>query len=138
MSMGIYYEAKRSIPISEKETAQIEKITDKYLREYTRKDQYEGPGTFSLEDGGDADCSDVKRIYRGMLRIPTEFMEDEADGAEAMEEFLAYWLKWLTDVTRELSEAEWEASLEEVPLIWEDKTGWRVMSDQEYEQMGLV
>lgn len=50
MSMGIYYNARRSAPLSREEEAQIENITDKYQKEYAGKNQYEGPGYFWYND----------------------------------------------------------------------------------------
>lgn len=54
---------------------------------------------------------------------------------DVMEQWEAcqYWLQCLTAVTRILSDAVWETSMESVPFQWEDVTGWRVMSDNEYQ-----
>lgn len=123
MSMGIYYDAKRRIPLSGEEEEKIDKITRKYIEEYPRKEEYEGPDTFDDKELG---------IYCGMLRIPLKFYPEE------MEEFLDYWLKWLTDVTYVLPEAEWNVCFEDVPLIWDEDDGWRLMSDEEFEKKGLI
>ena len=122
MSMGIYFYAKRAASVSEAEDAKITEITDKYWKEYPKKDIFEGPGFFSGED---------EWIYHGMLRIPMELEMAE------LEEFFSYWLKWLTDVTNVLHDAEWEAEFEGGPLIWEEEGGWRPMSDEEYAQSGM-
>lgn len=119
MSMGIYYQANRDVMLSEAEDAKIDKITHQYWEEYPQKEKFEGPGTFSNEEG---------QIYSGMIRIPLDFSMEE------LEEFFTYWLKWLTDITRVLDDAKWEAAFEGVPLIWEE-TGWRFMSDEEYGEM---
>lgn len=120
MSMGIYYQADRETVLSEAEKAEINKITRQYWEEYSDKDKFEGPGTFSNEDG---------QAYSGMIRIPLDFSEEE------LEEFLSYWLNWLTDITHILHDAEWKAEIEGIPLVWEEN-GWRFMTDEEYSEIG--
>ena len=124
MSMEIFFDAERKVSLNLEEEAKIEKITEKYWREYEGKDQYEGPGTF-LPDGEDI-------IYSGTLRIPLEFMDEGAEGLEKMQEFLKYWLKWLSDVTCAVPKAKWDVRFEGIPLIWDEGIGWRMMSDQEF------
>lgn len=122
MSMGFYYTARRNVPISQEEDSKITEITNKYCEKYTLSKGYEGPGRFSCDNGN---------IYEGMIRIPLERIPQDIP-MEKMESFFIYWLKWLTDITRVLHNAEWEAAFEDVPLVWEEKTGWRMMSNQEY------
>lgn len=125
MSMGIYYKARRDRALSAEEENRIGEISEKYWAEYPRKDMYEGPGTFTADD-------EEGEVYSGVLRVPIEFIDDDLQGMNAMKEFLDYWLKWLTDVTRVILGAEWEVQFEDVPLIWEEEAGWRMMRDDEY------
>ena len=133
MSMDIYYTARRKTPLSAEEETKIHEIMDKYWKKYPRKEEYEGPGTFGWsEEDGDA-------IYSGNLRVPLEFMSSDAEDEnyKVMKEFMDYWLKFLSDITRVLSDAEWDAQFEDLPLIWEEENGWRFMSDEEFGGMGF-
>ncbi len=119
MSMGIYFQAARKTPLTEAEDAKISKITLQYWEECSFKDSFEGPGTFAPGEG---------QIYCGMIRIPLDIPEENL-GA-----FFSYWLKWLTEITHILYDAEWKVQFEEIPLIWEE-TGWRFMTDEEYSEI---
>ncbi len=133
MSMDIYYTAKRKNPLSEEEREKIEEIGNKYWEQYPRKEEYEGPGTFDTSDQED----DI--IYFGNLRIPFEFMSDDPEDREsrkAMEEFMDYWLKFITDITRLIPDAEWDAQFEDIPFIWEEENGWRFLTNEEFMEMG--
>ena len=124
MSMEIFFDAERNAPLSVEEESQIDMITQKYWRKYEGNSQYEGPGIFAPDREG--------IIYSGTLRIPLEFMDEGAEGLEKMQEFLKYWLKWLSDVTSVVSKAKWDVRFEGIPLIWDERIGWRMMSDQEF------
>lgn len=120
MAVEIYFYAKRAERMTSKENADIGEIARKYMDGYKGK-EFEGPGCMIGEDGDP--------IFSGDIRLPFDSVED------GLEEFLDYWLEWLTEITRLLSGAEWEAGLEDVPLIWEEAGGWRLMTDEEYERL---
>lgn len=117
MSMDIYFDADRETKMTPGEDARIEEISRKFMEGY-KGEEYEGPGCFGYEEGGP--------IFSGAIRIPLELEEDGLD------EFFNYWLKWLTEVTRVLVGAEWNVSFADVPALWDEETGWRMMTDGEY------
>lgn len=107
--------------MTSKEDARIEEISQKYMEEY-KGTEFEGPGCIKGEEG--------EPIFAGDIRIPfySPELEDE------LEEFLDYWLQWLTEITHVLVGAEWEVSVEDVPLLWDNESGWRLMTDEEYKE----
>ena len=121
MAVEIVFYATRTEQMNHEEEARIEEISQKYQKEYKGK-KFEGPGCIIGEDG--------EPIFAGNIRLP--FRDASQNG---LEEFMDYWLKWLTEITYVLVGAEWEVSLEEVPLLWDKEKGWRLMTDEEYRDL---
>ena len=120
MSMDIYFDANRAEKVTPEEDARIEEISRKYMEEYKGED-YEGPGRFAYKEGGP--------IFSGNIRIPFDLSED------ALDEFFHYWLKWLTEITKVLVDAEWNVTFADVPALWDEEIGWRMMTDEEYGEL---
>lgn len=120
MAIEIYFYAKRAERMAPDEHTRVVEISQKYMDGYKGK-EFEGPGCMIGENGDP--------IFSGDIRLPFDSVED------GLEEFLDYWLEWLTEITRVLAGAEWEVRLEDVPLIWEEKSGWRLMTDEEYGEL---
>lgn len=120
MAVEIYFEANRETEMTPDEDARIKEITQKYMEEYKGK-KFEGPGSIVGEAGEPVFCGDIRIPYRSTKN--------------GLEEFLDYWLRWLTEITYVLVGAEWRADLEGVPLRWENGKGWRLMTDEEYKEM---
>ncbi len=121
MSTEIYYMAERETPMSKEEKAKMDEIIHKYWEEYPHKDDFEGPGFFNNPDSA--------VIFEGVMRIPCSNVEE-------LDEFFDYWLKWLSELTWLLPDAKWDAGVEDVPFIWEEDNGWRLMTDEEYYSRG--
>lgn len=121
MAVEIVFYATRTEQMNHEEEARIKEISQKYMKEYKGK-KFEGPGCIIGEDG--------EPIFAGDIRLP--FRTATQNG---LEEFIDYWLKWLTEITYVLVGAEWEVSLEEVPLLWDKEKGWRLMTDEEYRDL---
>lgn len=58
-------------------------------------------------------------------------MNDEIE--EMQTEALFFLIEWLTSLRRVIPDAIWEASLEDVEFIWEEENGYRLMTNEEYE-----
>lgn len=121
MAVEIVFYANRAEQMTSEEEAHIEKISHKYQEEYKGK-EFEGPGCIMGEEG--------QPVFAGNIRLP--FQSASQNG---LEEFLDYWLKWLTEITYVLVGAEWEVNLEGVPLLWDGEKGWRLMTDEEYRNL---
>lgn len=120
MSIEIEFYARREYPATNEESERINEISQKYWEEYKGK-KFEGPGCIIGEEG--------EPVFAGDIRIPFRTVQSGLD------EFLDYWLKWLTEITYVLAGAEWRVSLEDVPLLWDKEKGWRLMTDEEYRNM---
>ncbi|MDE5696563.1 MAG: hypothetical protein K2I96_03990 [Lachnospiraceae bacterium] len=120
MAVEIVFCAVRAEQMTPQEDAKIEEISRKYMEEYKGK-KFEGPGCIVGEEG--------EPVFSGSVRIPFRSVQNELD------EFLDYWLRWLTEITYVLVGAEWEAGIEGVPLLWDEGKGWRLMTDEEYRNL---
>ena len=58
-------------------------------------------------------------------------MNDEI--VEIQTEALFFFIEWLTSLRRVIPDAIWEASLEDVEFIWDEENGYRLMTNEEYE-----
>ena len=119
---SIYYCARRDYPITETEQMKITGVLEDYWNGFAYQETGESFSVFEYNEE-EPNC-----IFEGATKLP--YTEDVMEQWEACQ----YWMECLTAVTRILSDAAWEAALEGVPFQWEKETGWRVMSDDEYQR----
>ena len=110
MSMSIYYEARRSTPLTDDERAQILSIEVRYSVE-DRIEQYNQTGggfnweSFCVYDPGNPTASDV--IFEGATGLPT-------NSAEVIWEGIQHWCSALTEIRGVLRDADWEVRVDTV------------------------
>lgn len=66
-------------------------------------------------------------IFNGSTKLPR-------NSPEALFEVANYWLKCLTEITHLLTNAIWDATFDDVDLIFDINEGWRFPTDEEYSQ----
>lgn len=106
--ISIYYTAKRNIPLTESENTAIENIVDKYNSGYPFEEKAEDFCVYQPEN-------DV--VFSGATGLPY------TDDYDLTFEICDYWLDCLTEITEVLKSCQWDVSLDDVTLIYDN--GWR-------------
>ena len=126
---SIYYQANRSYPLNQSEQEQVSQILKECEKNYPFPERGEALRQYSY------DPTDPACIFSGSAKLPYPYDDDDAD-EETMEmqtEALFFLIEWLTSVRRVIPDAQWDASLEDVELIWDEENGYRLMTNEEYE-----
>ena len=122
MSMSIYYTAKRNYPLNDEEKSVVHTIVDRYCSEFPFKNKHED---FCLYNEP-FDEEDI--VLDGATAIPMNM--------KIFYDVILYWLKCFTELTKSISDCEWNVHLDDVDLIWESPNGWRVPTDEEMQKNG--
>ncbi len=96
-------------------------------KEISKKYCFEYPFNRKVEDFGifeDLECKD-SIILSGSTKLPGEELG-------TLFEVANYWLRCLTEITKILTNATWDASFDDVDLIYDIEEGWRFPTDEEY------
>lgn len=117
MAFSLYYTAIRSTPLTAEESAEIRRIADTYCKSFPLKGRAEDFCIYLASDGTE--------IFSGATALP-------GGGYKRMYEAALHWLKALTDIRNALSGCVWDVRFDDVDLIWEESTGWRFPTDEEY------
>ena len=122
MAVLLYYSARRGEPFSEREKDVCWQTMARYGKEYPFAKRHDDMGAaFDLGDG---------IAFAGEVKIGGRTAQNKYDAT-------LWWLKCLSEIRRAVPGCEWDVSLEEVPLLWEDEGGWRFPTDEEFDAMGL-
>lgn len=118
MAMSIYYTAIRKRTLDKEERERVQSIVDMYCAKFPFENKHED---FCLYK---EPFDEPNIVLDGATRIPWI--------RSIFYDVIVYWLKCLTELTMLLSDCEWKARLDNVSLIWEGGTGWRLPTDEEY------
>ncbi|MBE5973791.1 MAG: hypothetical protein E7251_04255 [Paenibacillaceae bacterium] len=127
---SIYYQANRNYPLTQSEQEKIDQI----LKEC--EENYPFPGRGETLCQYSYDPAEPTCIFSGAVKppYPCDDGNDMNDEIEEMQtEALFFLIEWLTSLRRVIPDAIWEASLEDVEFIWEEENGYRLMTNEEYE-----
>jgi hypothetical protein len=129
---SIYYRANRSYPLSQSEQERVEKILKECEEKYPFPERGETLCQYPY-DPADPTC-----IFSGSAKLPYPYDDDDNDDADEetmkmQSKALFFLIEWLSWVRRAITDAEWEASLEDIEFIWEEENGYRLMTNDEYE-----
>ncbi|WP_353095619.1 hypothetical protein [Tissierella praeacuta] len=127
---SIYYQVNRSYPLTKIEQDQITQILKECEASYPYLESGEALCQYSY------DLADPTCILSGSAKLPYPYddMQDQ-DSLEMQTKALFFLIQWLTTLRRAIPNAEWDASLEDVTLIWEEENGWRLMTNEEYNNL---
>lgn len=117
MSMSLYYTAKRSYSLNDEEKNVVHAIVDKYCSEFPYKNKHED---FCLYN---EPLDEEDTVLDGATAIPMD--------TKNFYDIILYWLKCLTELTESLCDCEWNVHFDDVELIWELQSGWRLPTDEE-------
>ncbi|MBE5982319.1 MAG: hypothetical protein E7248_03315 [Paenibacillaceae bacterium] len=127
---SIYYQANRNYPLTQSEQEQIVQI----LKEC--EENYPFPGRGETLCQYSYDLAEPTCIFSGAAKLPFPCDDDNDMNDKIVEmqtEALFFLIDWLTSLRRVIPDAIWEASLEDVEFIWEEESGYRLMTNEEYE-----
>lgn len=108
MSTSLYYTATRSTPLSDAEHQQLMSIARAH------NDAFE----FDYETLYFYPSQRENEVLNGSTKIPLDLAE--------MAPSLMHWLAALTELRQALPEADWEVSLDEVDVDWDEERGYNL------------
>lgn len=123
---SIYYQANRSYTLTQSEQEHVAQILKECEEGYPFPERGEALCQYSY-DPADPTC-----IFSGSAKLPYP-VDDDNETMQMQTEALFFLIEWLTSVRRVIPNAQWDASLEDVELIWEEENGYRLMTNEEYE-----
>lgn len=109
MSVSLYYSATRATPLTDAESAAVERIVAAHQASFP----YEYEESLYLYDRG---AGEPDEIVAGATKLPTDF--------ERVVPVLEYLLGSLSDLRRALPGAEWRVHLDDVDIPWDDSDGF--------------
>lgn len=112
MSVSLYYEARRSQPITPQEQGICDEIAKRYDAEYPYGELYEGFCIYDLDAFRDESEKDV--IFSGATKLPP------ADDETFLFNVINWWLKCLGEITDHLPGAQWHVNIDDADLPWEE------------------
>ncbi len=121
MSYALYYKATRKQSLTEQEKIITKKIIEKYCSKYPFKRKVED---FCMYDENEYQDN---IIFSGSTKLP-------GNGPKTLFEVANYWLECLTEITKLLVNAEWNATFDDVELVLDADEGWRFPTDEEYKK----
>ena len=127
---SIYYQVNRSYPLTQAEQEQITQI----LKECEENYPYPGRGETLCQYSYDPE--DPTCIFSGSTKLP--YSSDDMDDQDLMEmqtKVLFFLMEGLTSLRRVIPDGEWNASLEDFEMIWEEENGFRMMTNEEYSDL---
>ncbi|MCI9320069.1 MAG: hypothetical protein HFH05_08330 [Lachnospiraceae bacterium] len=113
MSVSLYYEAKRSQPITRQELDACMEIAKRYDRQYPYGELYEGFCIYDPEECSEQ--SDSYIIFSGATKLPP--MNDDND-INSVFRVANWWLKCLGEITDLLSGAQWHVHIDGGEIEW--------------------
>lgn len=119
MAFTLYYTARRNEPATEQELKQCMEIVNDYCADY--------PYDKKVEDFGVYSENEENVIFSGATKLP-------GNRPKFMFEVSNYWLDCLTDITEVLENCEWDVTMDDVDLIYDEVVGWRFPTDEEYRE----
>ncbi|MDR1180173.1 MAG: hypothetical protein LBK44_06675 [Spirochaetales bacterium] len=111
MGISIYYAAKRSYRITDEENKLIEDIINKYNKEK----KFKRGEDFCIYE---YDNEDPEAIFSGSTKLPASLNPIHTYQA------CIYWAKCLTEIRKIVKDAQWNVSMDEFELEWDEEKGW--------------
>ena len=114
MSLSIYYEARRSSPLSDSEKAEVTRIVDQYSVDE------EIESFVATGDGFNWESFDFKLdaapgvVFAGSTQLPDNSEEAPIKSVE-------HWSQCLAELRRAIKGANWNVTVEDAPLHWDDE-----------------
>lgn len=109
MSFSLYYDARRDYPLTESETAESNKIIEKYCDSFPFKGEAE---EFCVYPG-----YDESSVFYGSTKLP-DFSED------ALLSAVQHWTSCLSEIHEVIKDCEWSVNLDDNELVWTDDGWW--------------
>ena len=125
---SLYYQANRSCPLTPVEQERITQILRDSAACYPHVEIGETLCQYSRDLEEDPAC-----IFSGAVKLPYSCEIPDQDLINIQSEALFFFMEWLTKLRRALPDAQWDVSLEGFPFLWEEESGWRLMTDEEYQ-----
>lgn len=116
MSISIYYTARRATPLTDGERLAIAEIEAKFsVEDKIRQQESTGNGfnweSFCIYDPARPSESDV--IFEGATRLPD-------NSEDAVWAGLKHWCRALTEIRRNISDAEWDVRVDDHEIPWDE------------------
>ncbi|MGW8885788.1 hypothetical protein [Streptomyces sp. NPDC055749] len=110
MSVSLYYSARREQPMTEAETASVERIVDAHLASFPYGGEEESLDLYPL------DAADADEILAGSTKMPR-------DPGRYLP-LIACVLDSVTELRRAVEGAEWRVHLDDMDVPWEETEGY--------------
>ncbi|MFF2510240.1 hypothetical protein [Streptomyces sp. NPDC058086] len=110
MSISLYYRASRAVPLTEAETAAVERIAAARMSSFPYQDEED----LCLYDRGD--WSEPDEIVAGSTKLP--LIESRVLPV------IGHVLDSVTELRRALPGAEWHVHIEDVEIPWDEDEGY--------------
>ncbi|TDC63541.1 hypothetical protein E1200_22075 [Actinomadura sp. GC306] len=109
MSVSLYYSAIRPTPLTDGETAAVDRIVAAHMESFP----YEYEETLYLYENG---AGEPDEIVAGSTKMPTDF--------DRVVPVLDHVLSSLTQMRRSLPGAEWRVHLDDLDIPWDETDGY--------------
>ena len=123
MSVSLYYEARRTQPITSQEKAACEEIASRYDAQYPYGEMYEGFCIYNWERVLDEWEKDV--IFSGATALPY------SDDMNYIFRVVNWWLKCLGEITDILHGAQWHVNIDDSDISWSEEEHYLFPIDEE-------
>ncbi|MFE7619593.1 hypothetical protein [Streptomyces sp. NPDC057496] len=107
MSVSIYYSARRAAPLTEAESAAVERVVTTRAKSFP----YDDEESLYLDDHGRGD-----ELLTGSTKLPT--------GPDRWLPVTAHVLDSVTELRRAVEGAEWHVHLDDADIPWDEDTGY--------------
>lgn len=123
MSVSLYYEARRTQPVTFREKAACEEIAGRYDAQYPYGEMYEG---FCIYDWN-RDCDEWEKdvIFSGATALPY------CDDINFILRVANWWLKCLGEITDALPGARWHVHIDDGDIPWSEEEHGLLPVDEE-------
>ncbi|WP_224281101.1 hypothetical protein [Streptomyces sp. LS1784] len=109
MSVSLYYSARRVLPLTEAEAAELEHIVTAHRESFPYADE---ESLYLYGDGG----GEPGEIVAGSTKLPPQL--------ERVMPVIAHVLESVTELRRALSNAEWRVHMDDLDLPWDEDEGY--------------
>ncbi|MER7725174.1 hypothetical protein [Streptomyces sp. NPDC096323] len=109
MSVSLYYRAQRATPLTEAESASVERIVAAHMASFP----YDDEESLYLYEGS---VSEPEDIVDGSTRMPSE--------PDRLLPVIVHVLDSVTELRRALTDAEWRVHVEDLDIPWDEAEGY--------------
>ncbi|MET9916267.1 hypothetical protein ABZZ04_04185 [Streptomyces sp. NPDC006435] len=110
MSVSIYYSARRAAPLTEAESAAVERVVTTRAKSFPYDDE-ESLYLYDLDDDGRGD-----ELLTGSTKLPTD--------PDRWLPVTAHVLDSVTELRRAVEGAEWHVHLDDTDIPWDEHAGY--------------